>query len=184
MTIEHPCCSSLTELSDYVVLPASLKALLVEKIIIKKATGQLGHGSQPCDKSWKFKNPQPESRSLSLNMWERACHKPLSLMKGPVHWWRVQVPTAWLIRICLLLSLPFHGQWVDDIAGQLLWERYGLKSGRMKDRHVTTYIAECIPVISDVLVNRYEKTNKRRRYTGVLQKRVLWWIQMHLNLSM
>lgn len=51
MTIKHPFCSSLTELNDYVVLPASLKALLVERIIVKKPTGQLGHGSQPCDKS-------------------------------------------------------------------------------------------------------------------------------------
>lgn len=131
MTIKHLFCSALTELNDYVVLPASLKALLVERIIVKKPTGQLGHGSQLCDKSWKFKNPQPESRSLSLNLWERACHKPLSPMKRPVHWWWVQVPTAWLIQICLLLSLPFHGQWADYIVEQLLWERYRLKRGRM-----------------------------------------------------
>lgn len=91
--MEHTCCS-LIELSDYVVLPTYLKALLFEWIIIKKPTGQLGHGSQLCGKSWKFKN-------------EKACHNPFSSIKGPVHWWLIQVPTAWLILICLLCPCLF-----------------------------------------------------------------------------
>lgn len=51
MTIKQLCCSSHTEYSDYVVLYTSFKALLAGRMIIKKPTGQLGHGSQTCDKS-------------------------------------------------------------------------------------------------------------------------------------
>lgn len=45
-------------------------------------------------------------------------------------------PAAWLIPICLLLCLPFHGQRADYIAEQLLWERWRLKRGRTSGRRI------------------------------------------------
>lgn len=107
--MENTC--SLFELNDYVVLPTYLKALLFEWIIIKKPTDQLGHGSQlsvpSVTRAESSKIPIWESKGLSQNLWERACHNPLSSIKGPVHWWLIQVPTAWLILICLLCPCLF-----------------------------------------------------------------------------
>lgn len=142
------CCWKIAEWKKHWLCSLSLwfGSFAVERPVIKKPTGQVGRGSQLCVKSREFKNPHPELRSLSLNLWERACHKLLNPMKSPVLQPRVQVSPVWLIWICLPLSLLHHGQWADYKAEQLQWrrekgKREGIERGsrQKQDSHINMW---------------------------------------------
>lgn len=122
----EPTCS-LIELSDYVVLPTCLKALLFKWIIIKKPTGQLGHGSQLCEKSWKFKNPHPGIEKFVTESVRKSPSQSIKLYKRPSALMIDSGPYCLVNPNLPALSLSFHGQWADYIAVQLLWEGYRQK---------------------------------------------------------